>query len=1003
MTKTNNIAKSAAVSGTATPKGTVTIGDKTANVDDNGKWSILVENLRVGANPLTAVQNFNGAKVDEKPVTVTIVEGGTLVGIDQGPVGLQRGESEQVPMVVQNNEARSDVDGTVTVTAPENTTFTRQSTVQGSIRAVGSDEWSASDSVPLENGRVSTDGKTATFDVDWAGARPAGQQYRFLLDVTADEDAAAGAGQMDFVFSGDSSKGDFRAAGKTTTDLEVAQRDLTAEVDSIDHASGSAVLKGTATPNATIVVGDQSATANSDGEWTLEVTGLESGPNSLLVEHKIGEDTVDSKPITVTINSTAIVGQDGTPATLKRAETTKVETQFKTQGDVSRPDATVTFTAPEGTTFAEGQDTIQGAYKKPGEDWTNRSTTLTGGDLSMDGKTYTFTFKPTSSTWTLPDASLLRWSIDVETPANIADGSTSMTTKLVGTAVEGAFDTTSTTETTIESAETELEAEVESVDNEALTAKLVGTATKGSTVSVGTQSVDVTNDDGSWELTVSGLQYGENTLRVVQTIDGREVDDKRVTVQVDGVNRDFVVTTPENESEHKGEMVTFSGDGRAGEEVRVHVTNFASTDVTTKVGDNGRWSVQRWIGDGTYVIDVTQQNAANEITGERRGLVLNKPVDEAPVNKPFEVTSPESGEERRGEMVTWTGTGNAGDTVTFTPKGATQSAWSTVVNNKGDWKVDRWAGTGSYDIDVVMTNAADERTGGPVNILLNQDVNLDFAVTSPENNSDHKGELVTFEGNGNANEQVTLTVTNFESTPISTRVDRTGHWKIQKFLGTGAYTIDIVQTNVSTGAITGEERGMQFNQPSDEAPVNKPFEVTSPESGEEHRGEMVTWTGTGNAGDTVTFTPKGATQSAWSTVVNNKGDWKVDRWAGTGSYDIDVVMTNAADERTGGPVNILLNQNVDLPFALTSPENGADLRGQLVTFEGDGNANEEVTITVTNFESTPISTRVDTKGHWKLEKFLGTGAYTIDITQKNRTTGAITGELKGLQFNQPAN
>jgi hypothetical protein len=137
--------------------------------------------------------------------------------------------------------------------------------------------------------------------------------------------------------------------------------------------------------------------------------------------------------------------------------------------------------------------------------------------------------------------------------------------------------------------------------------------------------------------------------------------------------------------------------------------------------------------------------------------------------------------------------------------------------------------------------------------------------------------------------------------------------------------------------------------------------------------------------------------------VNKKGDWTVDRWAGTGSYDIDVVMTNAADERTGGPVNILLNQNVDLPFALTSPENGADLRGQLVTFEGDGNANEEVTITVTNFESTPISTRVDTKGHWKLEKFLGTGAYTIDITQKNRTTGAITGELKGLQFNQPAN
>ncbi|MCA5922357.1 hypothetical protein, partial [Curtobacterium oceanosedimentum] len=859
VTKTNNIAKTAVVAGTATPKGTVTIGSKTVNVADSGAWSMTVEGLRTGANSLTAVQKVNNAEVDRKPVTVNIVEGGTVVGVNQGPIELTRGQSTQVPFLVQNNESRTNMKGSVTLTAPAGTTFADgQAKVAAGYRSGTSGDFRPYTPLDLKNG-VRSDGNTKiTFDLDTAGGNMvAGEQYRYMLSVATPADAAAGSGQMGFTYAGDSSKGDYRAEGKTTTNLEVAQRELTAAVDSIDHAAGSAVLKGTATPGATIVIGEQSATANEDGDWSLEVTGLESGPNSLLVEQKIGNDTVDSKPVTVTINDAAIIGQDGPAATLERGERTKVQAQFETKGDVSRPDAQVTFTAPEGTTFAEGQNTIAGSYKRPGEDWMNRSATLTDGDLSMDGKTYTYTFKPTSSTWTLPDASLLRWSIDVETPAEIADGTPSMTTKLVGTAVEGSFDATSTTATTIESAETALTAEVESVDNEALTAKLTGTATKGSKVSVGTQSVDVTNDDGSWELTVTGLKYGENTLRVVQTIDGREVDDKQLTVQVDGVNREFKVTTPENESVHKGEMVTFSGEGRAGEEVRLHVTNFASTDVTTKVGNDGRWSVQRFLGEGTYVFDITQQNAAGTTTGDVRGLTINKPVTEDPVNKPWQVTAPTSGSQHRGEMVTWTGTGNAGDTVTFTPKNPEQSAWSTVVDNKGDWKVDRFAGVGAYDVDVAMKNAAGTETGAPINILLNQNVNLPFAVTSPENNSEHKGELVTFRGTGNAGEQIDLKVTNFDSTnPQPVRVDSTGHWKIEKFLGTGAYTIDITQTNLSTGLVTGAERGLRFNTPSTEDPVNKPWQVTAPTSGSQHRGEMVTWTGTGNAGDTVTFTPK---------------------------------------------------------------------------------------------------------------------------------------------------
>ncbi|MCY1694053.1 hypothetical protein [Curtobacterium sp. SL109] len=341
--------------------------------------------------------------------------------------------------------------------------------------------------------------------------------------------------------------------------------------------------------------------------------------------------------------------------------------------------------------------------------------------------------------------------------------------------------------------------------------------------------------------------------------------------------------------------------------------------------------------------------------------------------------------------------------MSFTPKNPEQSSWTTVVGKNGHWSVSRWAGTGAYDIDVVMKDAAGNVTGESKNVLLNQVVNLPFALTSPENGSEHKGEPVVFEGTGNANEEISLKVTNFESSsPTPVRVDRTGHWKIEKFLGTGAYTIDITQKNVSTGLVTGEVKDLKFNQPSDEDPVNLPWAITSPESGSEHLGESVTWSGTGNAGDTVSFTPKNPEQSSWTTVVGKNGHWSLNRWAGVSVYDVDVVMNNSAGAVTGESKNIVLNTVVNLPFAVTSPENGSDHKGEPVTFEGTGNANEEISLKVTNFESAVATTRVDRTGHWKIEKFLGTGAYTIDITQKNVSTGDVTGEAKGLQFNQPA-
>jgi hypothetical protein len=381
VTKVNNIAKTAEVSGRATPNGTVTIGSKVANVNSSGNWSMIVEGLSVGANSLVATQRFNNARVDEKTVTATIVEGGTLVGVDQGPIELERGESTPVPFVVENREARTNTDGTVTLEAPEGTTFDEQTTVQGQWRQVGGTGWENSTSIPLTNGSPSSDGKTITFDVDWAANHGANEQYRFMVGVTAADDAPAGSDAMDFSMPGTSSKGDFLAEGTTTTTIETNVVDLVANIASIDHAGKTAVISGTATPGATITIGDKSVEADAEtGAWSITVDDLDRGTNPLHIVQEIDGEEHDSKDLDVVINDAAISGQDGTAVMLERGEVTSVESLFKTNGSISHPQGKVEFTAPEGTTFAADQSTIEGSFKKPGDDaWTNSAMTLTNG------------------------------------------------------------------------------------------------------------------------------------------------------------------------------------------------------------------------------------------------------------------------------------------------------------------------------------------------------------------------------------------------------------------------------------------------------------------------------------------------------------------------------------------------------------------------------------------------------------------------------------------------
>jgi hypothetical protein len=298
----NNVAKSAVVSGRATPGAKVAIGTQEAEANSSGAWSMTVTGLEIGKNDLVVIQKLSGTEYDRTTVSTTIIEGGGLFGVDQGPVELERGETTKVPFVVENRVSRTDTKGTVVLTAPDGAAFSEQDTVQGSWRRVGNTAWNASTSIPLSNGRLSNDNTTLTFDVDWASERPTDQQYRFLIDVTAAADAPEAPSAMEFDFSGTSSTNDFRAQGSTSTTIGTSVVDLTAEVASVDNEARSAVVTGTATPGADISIGDETAKADATtGAWSITVDDLEVGDNTLVVVQKINDREIDRKTVTATV------------------------------------------------------------------------------------------------------------------------------------------------------------------------------------------------------------------------------------------------------------------------------------------------------------------------------------------------------------------------------------------------------------------------------------------------------------------------------------------------------------------------------------------------------------------------------------------------------------------------------------------------------------------------------------------------------------------------------
>lgn len=452
-------------------------------------------------------------------------------------------------------------------------------------------------------------------------------------------------------------------------------RTFNAQVEATDVVAQSAKLSGRGTPGALIVIkGRQDVSVDADGSWAYTVTGLELGSHTFTVEQyegatKTGEARVQAElavaPITAQSSFDADVSK---PMTISGTAQPGADVEVWKSGGarlVTVPAAagTGTFSAEIPAPNAGGRHSyelkqvfrgetipqtiyVDGAFGEAvsivtpvsdanhdGGELRFQGRGVVGGkvELRQDGDS-----RILGSTTVGPDD---RWTIDA---ANIPGTNASYVVTQTG---KGNNVTTAKVTLNPETTDVGLTSPTSGTDfTPNTTVTFRGKGEPGATVTVdpgaGLASVSTTvKADGIWSAQ-KFLGNGRYTFTIQQVAGDKTsyVRDVLLTPkQTAPINKPWAVTTPTSGSRANGPM-KFTGTGRAGETVTVKNTTFTTADVTTTVGNDGNWSVTRYVGTGHYSFDVTQANAEGTVTGQTKGIEINDPSTSA--GKPGAVSTP---------------------------------------------------------------------------------------------------------------------------------------------------------------------------------------------------------------------------------------------------------------------------------------------------------------------------------------------------------------------------
>lgn len=245
------------------------------------------------------------------------------------------------------------------------------------------------------------------------------------------------------------------------------------------------------------------------------------------------------------IENGGLVGVDGAPVTMDRGGSTNVMAGLRFTGDTTTTSGSVTFAAPAGTRFpTTAAGSRDGERKSVGGNWSGASAyaRLTDGTVSTSGTTVTYRYSWRSdSAFGYDRGDELRWTLPITTPADAPPGSGSMDGTFTGSTNLGPFTATTSTKSTIPSAELAPVTVTTTTVAPGVLNTISGTGEPNASFRVlnaaGGEKVPgshIVNAQGRWSFTAKvpagSLQYG---FLIEQTKNGTTTISKRFVVPAD--------------------------------------------------------------------------------------------------------------------------------------------------------------------------------------------------------------------------------------------------------------------------------------------------------------------------------------------------------------------------------------------------------------------------------------------------------------------------------------
>ncbi|WIB78044.1 Ig-like domain-containing protein [Curtobacterium sp. MCPF17_002] len=514
-----------------------------------------------------------------------------------------------------------------------------------------------------------------------------------------------------------------------------------------------------------------------------------------------------------------------------------------------------------------------------------------------------------------------------------------------------------------------------SVDVSGRSAVLSGRATAGGKLLFNGGGQLTVPDSGQWTKTVTGLKLGKNDIKVEQYVDGAKKDD--VTVVAD------LAIAPLN--------VEHSFSQNTNDRVKVSGTADKAANVIIRTADGKKQSVP--VGsDGTWETTVPAPNkggnttitVAQELPKDSGGSDETTPVEHT-INygAGVSVTSPGDDAGHTGGPLEMRGRGEPDSKVLITEKGKpAQIIGETDVLVNGTWSLST-ADLDSSEHTIVATQKSKGQNSTIAEITVNPGQGSEVAplvVTTPANGSTVETKRPVFSGTGDKG--ATIEIAGTSRVVATTTVDSDGKWSVPAGfdLGDAVYNLTVKQAPVS-GAVSAQPVTFTIKDTAGyvaltatgafDADVSKPATI----SGKATAGAVVIVRDA--VGNEIARTIATSNNAYTIAIPANKAQFGVN----------DFTVTQTVKGETSAPVNVSLDYGTPTPVNITSPENGATVDKNDLTFTGTGQTGAKIDI---RGSVNAIATGSVVNGQWsaKVNYPLTNNVYNLSAVQT--TKGGLT-------------